>query len=163
MKKYSITTWMVLFIIMFFAMSMSTIAFASPNIDQGDAAFAKRDIARAIQQYQIELKNNPESVIARTKLARCYLRKGYKSATLNMVDEAIALAPNNVEALILKSKLYIWNDQIEDAVVILNKVQLLSPNNIEAYTDLASIYNNIGETQAADELYLKIEALSKSN
>jgi Flp pilus assembly protein TadD len=163
MKSLSVTTGLLFLIRILAVMSVANIILASPNIEQGDTAFANRNITKAIQQYQIELKNNSDSVIARTKLARCYMRKGYKSATLKMVDEAITLNPNDVDVLILKSKLHIWNSKYDDAMGILNQVLVLSPNNIEAYRDLAGIYNEKGETKAADELYLKINTLNANN
>jgi len=144
-------------------MSMSNIALASSNIEQGDTALANRDITKAIQQYQIELKNYPDSVIARTKLARCYLRKGYKSAATKMITEAVTLNPNDVDALILKSKLLIWNQQTDQAFDILGQVLALSPDSVEALWHLADIYNDQGNTEAADVLYTKIKTLSVSD
>ncbi len=143
-------------------MSMASLSLASQNIKQGDTALAKRDLTKAIQHYQIELKNNPDSVIARTKLAKCYMRKGYRVAATKMITEAVILNPNDVEALLLKSKQLVWNQQPKKAEEVLGQVIALSPDNVEALSQLADIYNDQGNTKAADKLYLKINTLRVS-
>ena len=163
MKKNRFTTWFLFFIKILIVMNMTNIALASSNIEQGDAALKSRDVAKAIQHYQIELKNNPKSIVARTKLARCYMRKGYKSATTKMITEAIALDLNNIDVLLLKSKLHLWNKQSDKAMETLEQIKVLEPDNVEALGQLAGIYNDEGNTDAADALYLKIKALKVSD
>ncbi len=149
-------------IIIFLLMNITTFAFASSNIEQGDAALAGHNITKAIQHYQIELKNNPKSIIARTKLAECYMRKGYTAASLKVIDEAITLSPNDVDPLFLKSKLYIRGKRLDEAAQTLNQLLVLSPEHIEAHVQLARIYNEQGNAEAADALYLKIDAMEAS-
>lgn len=143
-------------------MCVASIAVAASHIEQGDIEFAGRNITKAIQQYQIELKNNPDSIVARTRLAKCYIRKGYKTVTSKLVDEALSLNPYDVDALLLKSKIYRSKGQIDDATQELNKVIIQNPDNIEANYGLADIYSNAGNNEAADQIYLKIKTLREN-
>ena len=142
---------------------LMTQAYAASNLEQGDAELSAGNVMKAIQQYQIALKNSPNSAIARTRLAACYMRKGYKSSSLRLIDEALSIDPNNVDALILSSRLLLSENKLDEAMQLLYSVISVDRNNTEALTYLARIHNNKGDVKTADEIYSKIEALQVSN
>ncbi len=134
---------------------------AATNIEDGDAAYTAHNIKKAIQYYYIELRDNPDSIAARTRLAKCYRAKGYTKEFLKMLEEVLILAPADEHALLMKSNYLISQGVLREAEILLHTVLGTNPNNTEALNYLAQIHNSRGDTEAADELYLKMQTLGQ--
>ena len=139
--------------------AMTAYAVAEDNLQAGDAAYSAHDMTKAIQQYQIELKNNPDSLEARIGLAKCYSKKGYKSSSSKLIDEVLSMDSSNEDALVLKSAIYIKQKKLDKASQLIERVLKVNPDNIAAHSHLARIHNESGDYESADELYSKINAL----
>jgi len=135
---------------------------ASTNIEDGDAAYTSHNIKKAIQYYHIELRDSPGSIIARTRLAKSYRAKGYTKAFLKILDEVLTIAPTDEHALLMKSNYLISQGVLGEAETLLSTVLKNNPNNAEALNYLAQIHNSRGDTEAADELYLKMQTLGQT-
>ena len=72
-------------------------------------------------------------------------------ANFSLAEKAIKMGleqhPNNIDLMLLKSELLIFNSKYEDAYKILNFVEEIDPENREVYLQKATIYskNNLSE------------------
>lgn len=154
--EYSVVSAVVILLAVFY----SDFALASLNILRGDSDYSKGNIGQAMKYYQIELRDKPDSVVARTRLVKCYMRKGYSESVKKLLNEALALDPKNRDALLLKSRSYLHQNKLGKAEGMLNKILQASPDDLDALAELSIVYNNRGDMEAADNLYERMKKIN---
>ena len=159
MKTIGHNSVRVLFQMLITSIAMTGYAVAAGNLQAGDAAYNAHDMTKAIQQYQIELKNNPDSLEARIGLAKCYSKKGYKSSSSTLIEEVLLMDSSNEDALLLKSAAYIKQKKFDEASQLIDRVLNVDPDNITAHSYLVRIHNALGDFETAEQLAVKIKTL----
>ena len=131
--------------------------FSATALENGYSALESNQTKKAIQYFQIALKENPDSVEAKLGLASSYYRKRIIEQTENLIDQVLQTEPSNVEAIFLKAKIEYRKNNLEYAKTLLVKVVDKQPDNIEANMTLANVLNALGETALADDIYEKFK------
>ena len=80
--------------------------------------------------------------------------------SLAAIHKSLELKTKDAEARLVLGRLYLFQEQIEDAQQEFNQVLALDPDNVQAYTALASIAFRAKDIDKAAELYQEAEKLS---
>ncbi len=123
------------------------------NVDalfmQAETWLAKGDLDKAIDGFQHLNSDFPRLPFLKVKFARALQAKGNTEAATKALDEAIALNPQYVEAIVLLAELQIRAGQAQAAVESLTKVVEQHPEVANAPMLLASAYRNLGQIDKA--------------
>lgn len=127
----------------------------------GLAAFAQRDFATALEQFQGCAALDPRNVSA-------WMFLGATCLNLNKLDEAyratrnaIDLAPNNPDALANLAVIACRRGRARDAEAWLNQALLVAPNNPQVTLNLARLYEiELKNKRRALEFYRRFTALT---
>lgn len=131
--------------------------FSETALENGYSALESSQTKKAIQYFQIALKENPVSLEAKLGLASSYYRKRHINQTEKLIDQVLKIEPNNIEALFLKAKIEYSRNNLEYAKTVLINIIDQQPDNIEVNMALANLLNAMGETALADEIYEKFK------
>ena len=124
-------------------------------VKTGDREKAKDALKNIINKKAYDI----EGVKARLKIANMLLDEGDKPGAKKYVGEVIAEYPNNIDALLIASKLALFDMDAISAINGLRTVVKNDPKNSEASLLLAQAYElNKESTLAENELKKSIEA-----
>jgi tetratricopeptide (TPR) repeat protein len=98
------------------------------------------DTARAIQEYEAAIENDPESPFLEMDLAALYQRKGDVKQALAHAEKSLRLNPKQQEAYFLLASLHVGLNQLEEAIREYELILTLDPENREARLFLATLY-----------------------
>ena len=126
---------------------------SSASIEQGYAALEQGETRRAIQLFQIAVKDDPYSIAPKVGLAKSLYRKRRLADTEKIVLEILRIEPGNLDAMYLMAMIEQRKNNLEVARNLLIEVVNYQPDNQLARRDLANILNALGETELADQIY----------
>jgi tetratricopeptide (TPR) repeat protein len=106
------------------------------------------DIARAVEQFRLEIKNDPTNVPARLRIAAA-LYKQDSAAAIPYAQEATQLAPQLGFAHYLLGLLLLDTDHFRDAIPELEKAKKVFPREAKLYLALGSAYSRAGRKREA--------------
>jgi len=126
---------------------------AQASVEQGYAALEQGKTDRAIQLFQMAVRDNPDSIVSKVGLAKAFYSKRRLEDTEKMVRQILRVDPHNMDALYLKAKIEQRKGNLDVARDLLIEVVNNQPDNVPARRDLANILNDLGETDLADQIY----------
>ncbi|WP_017731045.1 tetratricopeptide repeat protein [Nafulsella turpanensis] len=121
-------------------------------------AFAKK----AEDYLSQVLKENPERLDAKNKLAMLKVSSQSPMEGIFMLREVLEKDPDNAEALMNMGMLSVQSSQFDKAVGHLERLTKLKPEHVQAQFYLAVSYFQLGRKQEAKQGFLKVKELDKS-
>lgn len=109
----------------------------------------------AIVTFKQALEKSPAQAELLTEMARCYENLGKRSAMLKYLDESLNQFPNNISAIVLKSKLLTLNNKFDSSVSLLNEAIASSPGSVNLYLELARVYQAQKAPEKEIDVYQK--------
>jgi tetratricopeptide (TPR) repeat protein len=128
------------------------------------AYHALGDIPNALRDYDAAIRGNPWNVIAFADrgLLLARVRNQYDLAVADF-DQALKLAPDNVQILILRGDTSAAQGKFTQALADLDRAVSLAPRDPDAYTHRASAHSRKGATGAALQDYAQALAIDPDN
>jgi tetratricopeptide (TPR) repeat protein len=114
------------------------------------------DALKHIAVLREEQTDNPAVDLA---LARCLAGNGQKKRAIQLLDQLLALEPNNWAALSERGWLGVQRDQPEDALAYLRLAQTLAPPNLTLLNRLADCLRLLGKEDEARQYRDKADQL----
>jgi len=132
-----------------------------PNVhfELGYLYFTQHDYERAAPQFELELKNNPESAQALTYLGDIKIRNNDDKIAEALLTKAIHLQDNIRLAYFDLGIVYANQKRNQDAIKAFLRAEKLDPKEPDAHYRLARIYMAQGEKQKADLEFAKTKDL----
>jgi len=128
--------------------------------------YVNKKIPEAISVYEKSIKDFPEGktgVTARVALASLYIAEKRLDEAKVLIEEAIALSPNDPKANMLKAKMAIFDKDFEKAIIALRIVVKEAPENIDAYFHLAKAHALTGSNEQAKSVLHSAYENNKNN
>jgi len=91
-------------------------------------------------EYNKELTQHPDNVMASIKLGELYLDARNLKDAVTVLEQAIKKAPRNVELLILLGRTYFKSDRLKEAKCAYRQAIELAPKMSQIYNELALVY-----------------------
>jgi tetratricopeptide (TPR) repeat protein len=135
-----------------------------PNVHYAYGLFLEEahDITGAVTQYQQEIKNNPEDVFSRLRIAAAYYKQD-SAAGLPYAQEAVKLQPKLPFAHYLLGLLLLDTDHFEPAIPELEIAEKAFPNDAKVYFALGSAYARAGRRKDAARARAKFAELNQKS
>jgi len=113
------------------------------------------DIDKAISVYKMAIADHSEESVgikARIALAQIYMTVNKRTEADNIIEDAIAIVPNDADAHLIKAKIDLSNKKIESAIISLRTVVKEKPDHVQGYVLLSEAHNRNGENEQAKEI-----------
>ena len=135
-----------------------------PNIHYAYGRFLVdvNDAAAGIDQFKLELQNQPKDVNSRLEIAAAQYKLD-SAAGVPYAEEAVGLAPQLPFGHYLLGLLYVDTDHFEKAIPELETAQKAFPKDKRLYLALASAYSRVGRKQDAAKARAAFERLNKES
>lgn len=111
---------------------------APSRFEMGKLAEENGNLGRAVAQYRAAAENDPQHFDVRIRLARLLTAGGVLDEASAVVDQALAIAPENPEALAAKAALSLRLGNAEDAVAEAQTALEADPDLLPAHLVLIS-------------------------
>ncbi|MFK5912990.1 MAG: tetratricopeptide repeat protein, partial [Woeseiaceae bacterium] len=121
----------------------------------GGLLFAGGDINAAKEVFKKAIADFPEDatgVEARTALAAIYLNEADTVKAKTILEEAIAVSPNDSKVNMLVAKLALKDEEYDNAIIALRIVIKESPENLDAYFLLSATYTKQDKKEQAKSI-----------
>ncbi|PLX11504.1 MAG: hypothetical protein C0594_03590 [Marinilabiliales bacterium] len=119
-------------------------------IFQGNIAEAQNDISIALKLDSLK----PEYYFDQ---AEFFIMKGESGKAKNSIEKCLSFFPDNTEALVKLSEIYMYVKNYKESLTILKKVEELDPNIAYTYFIKGIIYKETGDTvNAIDNLLITV-------
>ncbi|MEQ1747170.1 MAG: tetratricopeptide repeat protein, partial [Saprospiraceae bacterium] len=136
-------------------------------LNLGNAAIARNQYARAIEQYENALKEAPKFGIATINIGRTYLAWGRDEGKRNnnipraaeLLEKAVAYGMTDAETYLDLGTSYGMMGQNEKAIPFFEKSLALDPRSPTAWRNLSIAHRALGNTAKADECLRQAEAI----
>ncbi len=128
------------------------------------AYHALGDVHKALRDYDTAIRGNPWNVVAFADrgLLLATHRGEYNLASADF-DQALKLAPDNVQVLIVRGDAYAAQGKFTQALADLDRAVALAPRDPDAYTHRASAHSRKGVTDAALKDYERALSIDPDN
>jgi len=110
----------------------------------------------AVGEFRLIVQENPDDPKGYFNLARAHLLNKEKALTLDNLKKAININPRYQEALDLILNLYGREKSFDEAISLLKDILNKDPENLLAISRLGSFYLTKGDTDRAEENFLKL-------
>jgi len=124
------------------------------------AHIAQADFKQARAAVQAALSADPGNVRANVALARLAVRDNDPVGAVGALDTALTTAPNDVEALVLKSELANAQGKRGEALRLLEQARLANPTSLHPRFALVSQHVGAGELDKADAVVAEMKRIS---
>jgi tetratricopeptide (TPR) repeat protein len=102
-------------------------------------------------------QNYPQSESILLNLSEMYLRAERYQDALDILDQQLALTPDNFTALLNKSAIYIKIEAYDKAIPVLNRILEIDPKNSSALMNRGIAYFRVGNLEKAEKDYKDLE------
>ncbi len=133
-----------------------------PNIHYAFGRFLAEasDVPAAVEQFKLEIKNNPADITSRLEIAAT-LYKLDSAAGLAYAEEAVRLAPHSAFAHYLFGLLLLDTDNYRQAIPELEIAARAFPHDAKVFFALSSAYSRAGRKQEAASARAMFQRLSQ--
>ena len=108
----------------------------------------KEDLDRAIGSFQTAVENDPDLVDAWINLGQLHAQKGSQLARYYF-DNAVKVAPNNINALHAKAEFLHYTNQLPEAIATYRQLNVIDPNYSESLFNTGIIYLEMDSLEQA--------------
>jgi tetratricopeptide (TPR) repeat protein len=126
----------------------------------------EKDIDGAIATYKDAVMDFPQDetgITSRVQLAKVYMNRKEAEAARQIIDEAADIAPNDSAVNLVKAKIAMIDNNLEQAIISLRTVIKDDPENIEAYFLLAAAHSANNEESQAEEIIARAHENNRDN
>lgn len=138
---------------------------AEPNVHYALGTYvAPDDPDAAIEEFQRELRLNPQHAEALIQIAHLETRRGNASAALPAAEKAAALVPDVPAARLVLGRALLDLGRTEDAIVQLERAAALAPDSGDVHFTLSRAYQRAGRAEDATrerEEFRRLEKLDR--
>ena len=112
---------------------------------------SRRYLAKAIEEFRLELANDPNSALTWSRLGQTFGMIGDLNEASNAFEKAIALEPGNMAHRYSLAQVFESQDRLTDAIAVVQKaIELASiSGNSDATADLKEYLSSLERKQAA--------------
>jgi tetratricopeptide (TPR) repeat protein len=110
-----------------------------------------KQVMEAEPYFQAELKNDPRSFKAMTKIAYLHYLKGENDESRTWLDKSLALSPDWFESHVVSGLLHSRSGENEQAIQSFEKAVQEEPGYPKAYYQLSIAYKRAGNDQKAQQ------------
>lgn len=125
------------------------------------------DLPQAITVLRQRTRLKPDDSVLQYLLGEVLIRSGAKAGDASFeeartaLEKSIKLNPNFPESRVALAKIYLKENQIEDAVAHLEKARTLDPKNQAACSQLAIAYRRQGKPELAKQMLSSLKELNE--
>jgi YaiO family outer membrane protein len=120
---------------------------------QARTAVSEKRFSDALAVYRTLARNNPQDVDYILWIARLSAWTGDRAGAADFYSRALALDPNNVDGMVGKANVLMWQHSYQDAFVLLTAAGKIAPLNIDLELAWSRYYHWQGDDkQAKDHL-----------
>jgi tetratricopeptide (TPR) repeat protein len=116
---------------------------------QSDIYLAKGEVKLALEGLAHLKETYPQSPVVRYQLARAYLRNDSPSEAIVALNQALALNPDYVDALLLLGEADVRVGDAQPAIASMQTLLQKHPNLMQAQVVLAAAYRSLGQLDDA--------------
>ena len=137
---------------------------AYPNIHYAYGRFLAEinDVPAAVEQYQLEIKNNPEDINSRLEIAASEYKVD-SAAGVPYVEDAVRIAPQIAFGHYLLGLLYLDTGAAAKALPQLEVAAKAFPNDAKVFFALSTAYARTGNKEKAAQARARFETLNKQS
>lgn len=138
---------------------------SSPNThnNMGDVYYRHQEYDKAVEEFQLAIKINPQYAEAFHNLANTYIKMNRMDDALNSYLQAIKFNPGLWQTYRNIGILYYILQQNNNAIIYLNKAIEINPGNSSLYSELGIILATTNQKTQAKENFLKALQLDPNN
>ena len=115
----------------------------------------------AAEQYQDVLGRTPDEIAAQLGLAACRIEQGRPAEAVPLLDHILEQNPASPQALFLRGKVALQQDQLERAEHWLREAMGVAPQDPEVLHQLSDALRALGKDEEASVLTRRTEQLRK--
>lgn len=123
-------------------------------------AYDQQKIDKEIERSYLFFPHDPT---VRLEFGNLSFRQKRFSLSQEIAESLIAQNPNNVRAINLLARIYMFKEDISKAIDLLESANILSPYNTDRLLLLGDAFYNIGNNQKARDYYKQVLDLDRSN
>jgi len=147
---------------------LQSVVTARPNnfvahFNLGRAHFARQEYEQARQEFDRAVQLRPDYMPARLAQTQVALVTGNNDAALHAADETLRVAPNSVQARVMKAAALQRLNRFDEARDLLTVVLDKNPNQEETLLELGVLDLNQKKTKEAAELFHRAYAAQPNN
>ncbi len=147
---------------------LQSVVTARPNnfvarFNLGRAHFARGEYEQARQEFDAAVEKRPDYMPARLAQTQVALVTGNNDAALHAADETLRIAPNSIQARVMKAAALQRLQRFDEARDLLMGVLDKSPNQEETLLELGVLDLNQKKTKDAIELFRRAYAAQPNN
>jgi predicted Zn-dependent protease len=135
-----------------------------PNVHfgLGYLLWTKAQYAEATEQFEAEIKNNPQHMLAMLYLADIQMKSGKTAEAQASFEKLVKLMPQNPMAHRDLGTLYADTGQNDAGAAELKQAIQLAPKDAGAHWRLARLYRAMGRTEDAKAEFEKTNSLNEA-
>jgi tetratricopeptide (TPR) repeat protein len=147
---------------------LQSVVTARPNnfvarFNLGRAHFARQEFEQARQEFDTAIQLRPDYMPARLAQTQVALVTGNNDAALHAADETLRIAPNSIQARVMKAaalqRLKRYDEARDLLMVVLDK----QPNQEETLLEMGVLDLNVKKTKEAADLFHRAYAAQPNN
>jgi tetratricopeptide (TPR) repeat protein len=127
---------------------------------------SNEDTDGAIATYKAAIEDfseNETGITSRAQLATIYMTEDEIERATSIIDEAAEIAPSDSEVNLVKAKIALYQNDIEQGIISLRSVIKEDPANIQAYFLLARSHRAKHETRQAEDVIARAYENNRDN
>lgn len=128
-----------------------------------DIAYRSGNVAGAIEAYEQVIRLEPANPKPLAALSALYLILQDLDKSYELAQQALALAPNDVESLNAMARIEDWRGEYEEAIRHAMDAQEIEPQNATTLAILGEIYTDVGNWSVAEDYLAQALALDGRN
>ena len=114
-----------------------------------EALSKQGEISKAFENYQLVAKHDDKHLMARIRVGQLLLLNGQLDDAENIMNQAITLQPDDIEALLFKANVNVARNNTDAAIVSVEKALRIDKHSASAIMMMASIDAKTGKTDKA--------------
>ena len=114
------------------------------------------EFSKALEVARYGLKLHPDSMLFKIKEAHLYALTGHEEKALDLLDEAEAISPFDIDLYLIRGNIYNSLERYEDAVsCFLKALKMADSQKDDIYLNLAIAYQNMADYSKAVDYYFQ--------
>jgi tetratricopeptide (TPR) repeat protein len=147
---------------------LQSVVTARPNnfvarFNLGRAHFARQEYEQARQEFDTAARLRPDYMPARLAQTQVALVQGNNDAALHAADETLRIAPNSIQARVMKAAALQRLKRYDEARALLQAVLDQQPNQEDTLLELGVLDLNTKKTKEAADLFHRAYAVQPNN
>ncbi len=126
------------------------------NLLKGRLDLARRDFGRALERFELVVRESPQNAMAHYFKALCLLGKGERELAQQDLLKSVELNPGMVDARFILAEFYLRDRDLELARQQIEIVMKQAPSNVRALMLQASLKSLEGDVKGAETVFQRV-------